>query len=84
MNHANGHAQSRASTEMGSADQPLRTSAALRMTAEDLGLPDRVECPFCEKSDTELHSGFGSQLSVATYWCRQCFTAFEWIKWQNR
>ncbi len=49
--------------------------------AADYGLPERVPCPFCERSDTELHSPFGPQLSVATYWCRNCHTAFEWLKW---
>ena len=51
-----------------------------RLSAAELGLPDAVACPFCEGRDTELHSAFGSQLSVATYWCRRCGTAFEWFK----
>lgn len=49
--------------------------------ARELGYPDTVPCPFCDTSETELHSPFGSALSVATYWCRSCRTAFEWIKW---
>lgn len=44
-------------------------------------LPERPMCPFCDSADTELHSAFGSALSVATYWCRACRTAFEWVKW---
>ncbi len=48
-----------------------------KFSAAELGLPDAVACPFCERSDTELHSAFGSQLSVATYWCRRCGTAFD-------
>lgn len=47
----------------------------------DYDLPERVSCPFCDGEDTELHSPFGTALSVATYWCRQCRTAFEWVKW---
>lgn len=51
--------------------------------AADYGLPLRVECPFCGQEDrTELHSPFGPQLSVATYWCRRCFTAFDFLKWR--
>ncbi len=50
-------------------------------TAARMGLPVAVRCPFCERDDTELHSPFGSALSVATYWCRRCHTAFEWFKW---
>jgi ring-1,2-phenylacetyl-CoA epoxidase subunit PaaD len=53
-----------------------------RPTAAELNLPDHVRCPFCEHEETELHSAFGPQLSVATYWCRRCHTAFDWIKRQ--
>jgi hypothetical protein len=49
--------------------------------AQDYGLPRRVECPFCGGTETELHSPFGTALSVATYWCLRCRTAFEWVKW---
>ena len=47
------------------------------------GLPTAPACPFCEGAETELHSPFGPQLSVATYWCRRCHTAFEWLKWKG-
>lgn len=47
------------------------------------GLPVQVLCPFCEQSETELHSPFGPQLSVATYWCHRCHTAFDYIKWHS-
>lgn len=46
-------------------------------------LPEEVECPFCDGRETELHSPFGTALSVATYWCRSCHTAFEWVKWKE-
>jgi hypothetical protein len=49
--------------------------------ALEYGLPERVSCPFCERAETELHSPFGTALSVATYWCLRCRTAFEWVKW---
>ena len=49
-------------------------------TAADFGLPEHAQCPFCSGSNTELHSPFGSQLSVATYWCKRCHTAFEFMK----
>lgn len=49
----------------------------------EYGLPERVECPFCRSSEhTELHSPFGPQLSVATYWCHHCHTAFDFLKWR--
>jgi hypothetical protein len=46
-------------------------------------LPESPACPFCDGTETELHSPFGSALSVATYWCRRCHTAFEWVKWSE-
>lgn len=46
-------------------------------------LPEAPSCPFCDGSETELHSPFGTALSVATYWCRRCRTAFEWVKWSD-
>ncbi len=52
--------------------------------AEEYGLPGRVTCPFCDGRDTELHSPFGTALTVATYWCLSCRTAFEWVKWDER
>jgi len=55
-----------------------------RPSAADYGLPEHPACPFCEGGETELHSPFGPQLSVATYWCRRCRTAFEWLKWNPR
>lgn len=53
------------------------------MDAGDYGLPEGVSCPFCDERETELHAPFGSALSVATYWCRRCRTAFEWVKWDE-
>lgn len=48
------------------------------------GLPAHVTCPFCEENETELHSPFGPQLSVATYWCHRCHTAFDYVKWSGQ
>ena len=53
------------------------------MGADEYDLPARVSCPFCNGDETELHSPFGTALSVATYWCRACRTAFEWVKWNE-
>ncbi|MGH7471563.1 MAG: hypothetical protein ACRENP_26725 [Longimicrobiales bacterium] len=48
--------------------------------AAEFGLPEHAQCPFCRGHNTELHSPFGSQLAVSTYWCKRCFTAFEVFK----
>ncbi len=50
------------------------------VSARDFGLPESVVCPFCAGLETEMHAGFGGQLSVASYWCRRCRTAFECFK----
>ncbi len=65
-------------------DAPRRTRSWSTVTAADLGLPERPTCPFCSGVDTELHAPFGAQLSVVTYWCHGCRTAFEWFKWDPR
>lgn len=61
------------------ADAP-RTRSKSTVTATDLGLPEHPACPFCGRRDTELHAPFGGQLSVVTYWCHRCRTAFERFK----
>lgn len=45
---------------------------------------EQVACPFCDGTDTKLFSPFGSQLSVSTYWCNHCHTAFEKLKWARK
>ena len=47
-------------------------------------IPDTAQCPFCDGTDTKLFSPFGSQLSVSTYWCNHCHTAFEKLKWTRK
>lgn len=63
-------------------EQPSRPHVG--PTAADLGMPESVACPFCGGRRTELHSAFGPQLSVATYWCLACRSPFEWLKWTRR
>jgi len=46
-------------------------------------MPRSVDCPFCDSSDTEQFSAFGSALSVSQYYCRDCHTVFEWMKWRK-
>ena len=36
------------------------------------------------RHEHHLHSPFGPQLSVATYWCLRCRSPFEWLKWTPR
>jgi len=48
--------------------------------ADDYPLPESVECPFCEGTNTRIEAPFGSVLSVAQYYCFDCRCIFEWIK----
>ena len=46
-------------------------------------LPEAPSCPFCDGKETELMNPFGSHASVSTYWCRDCRSPFELLKWQR-
>ncbi|MEK9499650.1 PaaD-like zinc ribbon domain-containing protein [Gaopeijia maritima] len=47
-------------------------------------LPASPPCPFCEGRETELSNPFGPHASVASYWCRDCRSPFELLKWGAR
>ena len=55
--------------------------AARQEEAPD-AMPESPACTFCEGQETEMMNAFGSQLSVATYWCRTCRSPFEVMKWR--
>ena len=57
---------------------------ALRGTLASEAMPESVVCPFCDGTETEQFSAFGSALSVSQYYCRSCRTVFEWMKWHDR
>ncbi len=42
-----------------------------------------IACPFCGSDQTELFSLFGSSLLTSQYYCRNCRSAFERVKWGN-
>ncbi|WP_245549677.1 PaaD-like zinc ribbon domain-containing protein [Natronococcus occultus] len=42
-----------------------------------------VRCPFCESTDTERESAFGSEISKTQYYCNGCNTVFERIKYDG-
>lgn len=41
-------------------------------------------CPFCGATDAELESAFGSEISKSQYYCNQCSTVFERIKFDGK
>lgn len=47
-------------------------------------MPGSVTCPFCDGTETEQFSAFGSAVSVGQYYCRSCRTVFEWMKWRRK
>lgn len=55
----------------------------LRKPMPSTVIPESVQCPFCSGTDTEQFAAFGSALSVSQYWCRNCRTVFEWMKWRE-
>lgn len=62
----------------------VRGSSGVRGEAGSGGrLPEHPACPFCEGTRTELVSAFGSHASVATYWCGNCRSPFEMLKWRG-
>ncbi len=62
---------------MGSYDPEARREEAPGM------MPKAPACPFCDGTDTEIMSAFGSHASVSTYWCRRCRSPFETMKWRT-
>lgn len=42
-----------------------------------------VACPFCESTETEQESAFGSEISKTQYYCYGCHTVFERIKYDG-
>jgi hypothetical protein len=42
-----------------------------------------VRCPFCESTNTRKESDFGTTLAYAQFYCIDCRTVFEWLKWED-
>lgn len=43
----------------------------------------RVACPFCDSTDNELFSVFGQTLIGSQYYCHNCHTVFEAVRWEG-
>jgi transposase-like protein len=46
--------------------------------------PIRPECPFCGSESTERESAFGSEISKSQYYCCDCNTMFERLKYDGK
>ena len=42
-----------------------------------------VRCPFCDAANTRKESDFGTTLAYAQFYCTNCRTMFEWLKWEE-
>ncbi len=42
-----------------------------------------VCCPFCESTNTRKESDFGTTLAYSQFYCHDCRTMFEWLKWEE-
>lgn len=42
---------------------------------------ETVTCAFCDSTDTELISLFGQFLLASQYYCRNCHSVFEAVRW---
>ena len=42
-----------------------------------------LNCPFCDSTDNELFSLFGQTLLGTQYYCRNCRTVFEAVRWEE-
>lgn len=40
-----------------------------------------IHCPFCGSADNELFSLFGQTLIGSQYYCHNCHTVFEAVRW---
>jgi len=38
-------------------------------------------CAYCDSTDTELMSLFGQSLLSSQYYCRNCHSVFEAVRW---
>lgn len=53
-------------------DDPVTSSA----------LPASIPCPFCDSNDSTPFATFGGQASTAQYYCNDCRTVFEALRWR--
>ena len=45
------------------------------------GRPATIACAFCDSTDTELIAMFGQNLLSSQYYCRNCRSVFEAVRW---
>ncbi len=53
------------------------------MSDESVGVWEKVPCPFCKSTETEMIALFGQQMMTSQYYCRHCRSVFEAVKWDD-
>ena len=43
----------------------------------------KIACPYCNSTDNELFSLFGQTLLGSQYYCHNCHTVFEAVRWDE-
>ncbi len=61
----------------------MRSDLARREDQRHDAAPENqaIVCPFCSSGETEVFSLFGSSPLTSQYYCRNCRTVFERVKW---
>ncbi len=44
---------------------------------------ERVCCSFCGSANVAKMSLFGTAQLVSQYYCKQCKSVFEWVRWRS-
>ena len=44
----------------------------------------QIACPYCHATNNELFSLFGQTLIGSQYYCHDCHSVFESVRWQER
>ncbi len=44
---------------------------------------EAVYCSFCHSVDVAKMSMFGTAQLVSQYYCHQCKSVFEWVRWRR-
>lgn len=44
---------------------------------------EKIACPFCNSTETEMIALFGMQMMTTQHYCRHCHSVFEAVKWNE-
>lgn len=53
------------------------------MNSESTHNERQILCPFCNSTETEMFALFGQFLLASQYYCRNCRTVFDVVRWED-